>query len=271
MLKLKKSERIAVITKILCENPNKTFPLYYFCKLLSAAKSSISEDIKQIGICFDNLGLGKISTSVGINGGAKYIPLISKEEAYRSVFSLSSTLSSPERLLTGGYVYWSDILCEPSIVNKMGKIIATEFIAKQPSFVLTMETKGIPLAYSSAQALGIPLVVARRNVNVYEGSSVNISYINIKGNIETMALPRRAVKAGNKALIVDDVIRAGGTARGMITLMREFDVDVIGNAFLLAEEDPEKCYVKADKPLMLFSFSAEKGFSVRPAPWLRGE
>ena len=42
----------------------------------------------------------------------------------------------------------------------MGEILATEVVAGQPDFVLTMETKGIPVAFATANALGVPLVIA---------------------------------------------------------------------------------------------------------------
>lgn len=42
MVKAKRNERIAVITRILCENPGKLFNLSYFSSLLGATKSSLS-------------------------------------------------------------------------------------------------------------------------------------------------------------------------------------------------------------------------------------
>ena len=54
-----------------------------------------------------------------------------------------------------------------------------------------METKGIPAALMAAQALGVPLVIARRSSKVYEGSAVNINYVSgSSAHIETMSLSR---------------------------------------------------------------------------------
>ena len=72
-----------------------------------------------------------------------------------------------------------------------------------------METKGIPVALMTANALGVPLVIARRSSKVYEGSAVNINYVSgSSGHIETMSLSRRAVQEGQRALIIDDFIKA---------------------------------------------------------------
>ena len=112
----------------------------------------------------------------------------------------------------------------------MGEIIASEYTEVEPDFVLTMETKGIPVAFATANALGIPLVIARHSSKVYEGSAVNISYVSGSGSIETMSLSRRAVKENQRALIVDDFLKGGGTAKGMVELMRAFNVTVAGMA-----------------------------------------
>ena len=43
-----------------------------------------------------------------------------------------------------------------------------------------------------------------------------------------MSLPKRSVKEGQRALIIDDFMKGGGTARGLIDMMREFSVNVVG-------------------------------------------
>ena len=173
-------------------------------------------------------------------------------------------------MLPGGFLYYSDILSTPDIVNRMGEIIATEYYDRMPDFVLTMETKGIPVAFATANALGVPLVIARHSSKVYEGSAVNINYVSGSGNIEMMSLSRRAVRENQKALIVDDFLRGGGTAKGMVELMREFNVEVTGMAFVMATVSPEKKRVSGEKALMTLTVEDgdPAGASVRPAEWL---
>ena len=118
----------------------------------------------------------------------------SREKARATILELCDKLSGTERVLPGGFLYYSDILSTPDIVNRMGEIIATEYYRSEPDFVLTMETKGIPVALMTAAALRVPLIIARHATKVYEGSAVNISYMSGAGSIETMALSRRAVK-----------------------------------------------------------------------------
>ena len=52
------------------------------------------------------------------------------------------------RLLPGGYLYLTDILGDPSIVQKAGRIIASAYANTKIDVVMTVATKGIPLAYA---------------------------------------------------------------------------------------------------------------------------
>ena len=53
MEKVKRNERVTVITKILCRNPGRLFTLSDFCKLLGTTKSSLSEDISMLKEVFE--------------------------------------------------------------------------------------------------------------------------------------------------------------------------------------------------------------------------
>lgn len=213
MERIKRNERMAALTKLLTASPNRIFTLSYFCEMFGAAKSTLSEDIDLLRGVFDTFGLGKLDTVTGAAGGVRYRPVMKSLDARAFLGELCQELCTPSRLLPGGFLYLGDILSMPEIVRKMGVIIAGEFYDAAPDFVLTMETKGIPAALMAAQALGVPLVIARRSSKVYEGSAVNINYVSgSSAHIETMSLSRRAVREGQRALIVDDFLKAGGTA-----------------------------------------------------------
>ncbi|MBQ9253085.1 MAG: pur operon repressor [Clostridia bacterium] len=272
MEKIRRNERMSVMMKILSGAPGKMFTLNQFCELFGAAKSTISEDIDALRRVAKEFDLGEIETITGAAGGVLYRPQHSRESARTFIADLGRQLSGTERVLPGDFLYYSDILSTPEIVNRMGEILATEFENKRADFVLTMETKGIPVAFATANALGVPLVIARHSSKVYEGSAVNINYVSGSGNIETMSLSRRAVKENQRALIVDDFLKGGGTARGMVELMREFNVAVVGMGFVMATVNPEKKRVVGERSLMTLEvLSGETPEAiVRPASWLNG-
>jgi purine operon repressor len=271
MDRIRRNERLTAMMKLLSGMPNRIFTLSSFCELFGSAKSTMSEDVDLLQQVTKDFDLGEVETVTGAAGGVRYRPTVSRAKAGAYIEELCEKLSGSERVLPGDFLYYSDILSTPEIVNRMGEIIATEYYATEPDFVLTMETKGIPVAFATANALGVPLVIARHFSRVYEGSAVNINYVSGSGNIETMSLSRRAVKENQRALIVDDFLKGGGTARGMVELMREFNVSVAGMAFVMATVIPEKKRISGEKALMTLEIIAGEPAKavVRPAEWLR--
>lgn len=270
MEKIKRNERLAAMTQILTSAPNQIYTLSHFCELFSTAKSTVSEDVAILQSAMEQFRLGQLETVTGAAGGVRYRPLGISTYSRPFLENICRKLEEKERQLPGGYLYFSDILAQPELVHGMGNIIAGQYYQSPVDFVLTMETKGIPVALMTAQALKVPLVIARHATKVYEGSAVNISYVSGSGKIETMSLSRRAVKDGQKALIVDDFTRGGGTAKGMLELMKEFNVTVVGLCFVLALQSDRKPLIEGQKALMILSESPDRDqISVRPADWVQ--
>ena len=269
MDKIKRNERLAAMTQILTASPNRIFTLSHFCELFSTAKSTVSEDVAILQQTMNQFHLGKLETVTGAAGGVRYRPIGLKSANREFVEGICDRLREPGRHLPGGYLYFSDILSDPALVQGMGTLIASQYYDFHVDFVLTMETKGIPVAMMTANALRVPLIIARHATKVYEGSAVNISYVSGSGNIETMALSRRAVREGQRCLIVDDFMRGGGTARGMIELMKEFSITVMGICFVLALENPKHRSIEGEKSLMILRDIKEgQPLDIRPADWI---
>lgn len=268
MDKIKRNERLGAMTRILTETPNRIHTLGEFCELFGAAKSTISEDIDLVSNSFAQFDLGRVETVAGAAGGVRYRAIPSAEKASRVLKNLANRLQEPGRMLPGGFLYTSDVTSESDTAQALGEILAMNYYDKAPDFVLTMETKGIPIALMTARMLNVPLVIARRDSRAYEGSAVKINYI-AGGNdrIETMALARRAVNPGQRALIVDDFMKGGGTLQGMVDMMREFQAEVVGVCVMISTAAPEEKRVKgAHSLLVLEGFDQESGCAiVRPS------
>ena len=111
------------------------------------------------------------------------------EEARLFIKELCETMSDPDRLLPGGYLYMTDILGDPTIVQKVGRMIASAYIDTPIDVVMTVATKGIPLAYAVAKYLNVPVVIVRRDNKVTEGPTVSINYVSgSTKRIQTMVL-----------------------------------------------------------------------------------
>jgi len=233
--RLKRSARLADLALRFLEEPGRVVSLGQLARTYGAAKSSLSEDLSILREVFLRAGIGTIETFPGASGGARYVPGISSERMEEFVHHLLWEIIQPERILPGGFVYLSDLLGRPDILRNVGRIVAAKFASTDVDVILTVETKGIPIAYATAFALGKPVVIARRDGQITEGSLVTINYLSASSrSIRTMSLSRRAIAEGARVLLVDDFLRGGGTIRGMQELLREFRAEGIG-AFVFVE------------------------------------
>jgi purine operon repressor len=223
------------------EHPNQLVPLTYFADRYASAKSSISEDLGIVKETFEQRGIGTLQTVPGAAGGVRFFVKVSKDEAKSFVKELCSLIARPDRLLPGGYLYLTDILGNPSIVQKAGRIIASAYANAKIDVVVTVATKGIPLAYAVASQLNAPVVIVRRDSKVTEGPTVSINYISGSSKrIQTMVLAKRSLAEGSNVLIIDDFMKAGGTVMGMVNLLEEFKANVAGIAVLVEAEKIEE-------------------------------
>lgn len=257
MNKFKRNERIAAMTQVLVNSPNKVFTLTGFTEIFSASKSTISEDLVIVKDIFDKQKLGKIETITGAAGGVKYIPIISLEKKASIIENLRKELSEDSRRIPGGLIYLADILYNPSYVKQLGSIFAEEFIDQHIDCVVTVETKGIPLALKTAHALNVPLVVFRNTFKADDGPTISIHYESgSDGRLKTMYAPKNAIKRDSNVLIVDAFMRAGGTIKGMRSLVSELEANVVGTGILFEEITETKKLV--DEYFSIFTIDPKK-------------
>ncbi|NMA85201.1 MAG: pur operon repressor [Epulopiscium sp.] len=241
MSKIHKNERIGAMIHILTENPKKVFTLNYFGELFGCAKSTLSEDVDAVRNIFSRFQLGKVETISGAAGGVFYHPWVSTENIQIFAKDLCKRINQKDRIIPGGYIYTNDLLYDPEIAYQIGKIMAMPFHQEPIDYVVTIETKGIPVAFMVAQVLKKPMVVVRKSSRLTEGTAIHMNYITgSTKRIQTMSLAKRSLEKGAKVLFIDDFMKAGGTAKGIQDLMKEFECEVIGAGVLMATAEPQK-------------------------------
>ncbi|MFD2730003.1 pur operon repressor [Enterococcus camelliae] len=228
-MKTRRSERLIDMTHYLLEHPHELISLTFFAKRYASAKSSISEDLAIVKKTFHQRGTGILDTLPGAAGGVIFVPTISEEEAKAYIQALAERLSEQDRLLPGGYVYLSDLLGEPELLKQVGRIIAAKYLGKEIDAVMTVATKGVPIAQAVSYYLNVPFVIVRRDSKITEGSTVSVNYVSGSSErIEKMELSKRSLKRGSRVLVVDDFMKGGGTINGMEGLIEEFEAELVG-------------------------------------------
>lgn len=221
--------------QILTENPNKDYPLGYFAELLKCAKSSVSEDIKLIRSAMDDAGYGYVETTSGSRGGVRYVPYISEDRAIEVLTRIRTMLEEPDRQLGGGFLYTSDIMFSPELSKGAAEIFAKHFASTEADLVITVETKGIPVAAFTAELLHLPLVVIRRESRISDGSTVSINFFSGSSDrLQKMSLAKRAVSPGTRAIIIDDYMHGGGSIKGIEDMLSEFGARSAGVGVMIA-------------------------------------
>ncbi len=258
--RLRRGERMVVMAHRLLTHPYQLFPLSTFMELLGAAKSTISEDLGFLRQAFDRFHLGKVETLAGAAGGVRYLPQMTRDQIRTLVEDLCRRLRDPARVLPGGFLQTTDLISSPQHAVPIGQAFATLLGDVRPDVILTMEVKGIPLALETARAFNVPLVTIRRGGRVTEGPSVTVNYVSGSSRlVGSMTLPLRAIQPGAKAIFIDDFLRGGGTARGVVDLMKEFRAELIGIGVLIETAIPKEKMSEKYLSLIVYEGTNEHG------------
>jgi adenine phosphoribosyltransferase len=97
--------------------------------------------------------------------------------------------------------------------------------------VVGMESRGFIFSAPMAYQLGTGLVPVRK-LGKLPAETLTVEYALEYGS-NTLEIHRDAVIAGQRILIVDDLLATGGTVRGTIELIERLKGEVVGLAFLV--------------------------------------
>jgi Adenine/guanine phosphoribosyltransferases and related PRPP-binding proteins len=253
----RRTERLIRIASRMLLRPSTPLSLTETAAGFDVSKTLISDDIEIISDALRDEGVGTIVTDRGRSGGAYFLPSPSHESRIGRLQELAEILSVSERLLPGGLVYYTDLLFEPEWASFLGFTMASMFDDKKPNVVMTSEVKGIPVAFFTAYAMGVPLAVCRFRNRPSDGPAVGVHYPTGSGDVRTMYLGTRFLSHTSKVLIVDDFMRGGSTAYGMQLVAREFGAELAGVGIFISSSEPKKKAVSDYRPLL--ELSVENG------------
>ena len=159
-------------------------------------------------------------------------------------------------LYIGAFVIFGD--CE------LTTACAKELLAKAPAYdyIITAESKGIPLAQEMARLNGdAKWMLARKGVKLY---MQNVVGVEVK-SITTSAVQKlyldgadAAMMQGKRVLIVDDVISTGESLHALEALVKAAGGEIVGKMAILAEGDAqERADITYLEKLPLFNAKGE--------------
>jgi adenine phosphoribosyltransferase len=109
--------------------------------------------------------------------------------------------------------------------------MASPFAGTGIDLVVGIESRGFILGSAVADRLGTGFVPVRK-LGKLPAATIRASYA-LEYGTDSLEMHRDAITAGQRVLIVDDLLATGGTASATVRLVKELGGIVVGIAFLI--------------------------------------
>lgn len=148
--------------------------------------------------------------------------------------ALRSTIRDVPDFPTPGILFKdiTTVLLAPELFRETTRAMGAPFERERITHVVAIESRGFLLAAPVAQQLGAALVPVRKPgklPHVRERVEYALEY-----GTDALEMHRDALGAGNRVLIVDDVLATGGTAGATCQLVERLGGHVVGFSFMIA-------------------------------------
>ena len=136
------------------------------------------------------------------------------------------------RILKDGYVLGENILKVDSflthqvdlhLMKEIGEVFAAKFKNAGITKVVTIEASGIAPALYTADALGVPMIFAKKskNITMNEGILTAEVFSFTKQVTNTVSIVSKYLSEKDKVLIVDDFLANGQAAKGLVEIVEQ--------------------------------------------------
>lgn len=113
--------------------------------------------------------------------------------------------------------------------------LAAKYKNKKIDAVVAVEARGFILGGAIAHRLGAGFVPVRKKGKLpYKTNSVTYA---LEYGRDTLEIHHDAIVAGERVLIVDDLLATGGTVKAVTDLVRQLQGKIVGIAFLVELKD----------------------------------
>jgi len=149
-----------------------------------------------------------------------------------------------DRILAEGRALNEDILKVDSFINHqvdvelmkaIGKDFADHFKDKNITKVVTIESSGIAPALMTAEALGVPMVIMKKQPSKVLNDDLLQTVVTsfTKGTSYELTLSQKFLDENDHVLFIDDFLANGEAATGAIRLIRMVHATVAGIGILI--------------------------------------
>ncbi|WP_313691507.1 phosphoribosyltransferase family protein [Halorarum halobium] len=150
-----------------------------------------------------------------------------------------------------GYVDNSAVVFDQPFLDLVAPVAAESLSFETPDVVLTAATDGITLGAAMASHFDARLAYAKKSKETAVEEFIESRQRLASGIELTYYLPAGALDAGERVLVVDDLIRSGETQELLLDIAAQADADVTGVFALIAvgEEGTDRAAAMTDAPV----------------------
>ena len=123
------------------------------------------------------------------------------------------------------------LLASPDSFRLAVDLMQEQAATLRPDRIVAIESRGFILGAALADRIGVGFVPVRKKGKL-PWRHVDCTY-DLEYGTDTVEMHEDALSPGERALVVDDVIATGGTARAAGQLVRALGAQVAGYAFLI--------------------------------------
>jgi adenine phosphoribosyltransferase len=152
-----------------------------------------------------------------------------------------------------GYFDSTEIIGDHNLLQQAANHALSTFAGKRVTKVLTPSVDGVPLGTMVANALGVNLIIAKHEKTAGVKGFLEETYMlgRDSGVTVTLYIPKEVIKKRDSVLIVDDMIKSGGTQEALVNLTKKAKAEVSGIFSLIAigEEWKKRLKSSQDSPV----------------------
>lgn len=144
-----------------------------------------------------------------------------------------------------------------ALMEEIGEEFAKYFDDRGITRVVTIESSGIAPASFTALALGLPLVIMKKQTSrILKGDLLQTTVRSFtKGTQYELTVKREFLPAGEKILLIDDFLASGEAAFGVIHLAQQAGAEVAGIGIVIEKSFQSGHQRLADEGMDVYSLA----------------
>ncbi len=153
------------------------------------------------------------------------------------------------------FQWYANLLKDPQAFHLAIKTLADRYKDSSPDAIIGLDSRGFIFGAALAYELKVPFVMIRKPGKLPRNVE-RIDY-SLEYGMNALEIETNSLNPGDRAIIIDDVLATGGTARAAVELVEKLRGQVLETAFLI-ELPFLRGREKIAKPVYsLFSIEAE--------------